>query len=45
MTYLMLLGRQAMEGRIIVDPEFDYMLEHEFPEDDQDSDLEDSEEE
>ena len=26
MTYLMLLGRQAMNGHIIVDPEFDYLL-------------------
>ncbi len=26
MTYLMLLGREAMVGRIIVDPEFDYLL-------------------
>ena len=27
MTYLMLLGREAMAGRLIVDPEFDYLLE------------------
>jgi hypothetical protein len=26
MTYMMLMGREAMEGRIIVDPEFDYLL-------------------
>lgn len=26
MTYLMLLGREAMNGRLIVDPEFDYLL-------------------
>lgn len=26
MSYLMLLGRQAMSGHIIVDPEFDYLL-------------------
>lgn len=26
MTYLMLLGREAMNGRFIVDPEFDYLL-------------------
>ncbi|AXR07814.1 ATP-dependent zinc protease family protein [Salinimonas sediminis] len=26
MTYLMLLGREAMAGRLIVDPEHDYML-------------------
>ncbi len=26
MTYLMLLGREAMSGRLIVDPEFDYLL-------------------
>lgn len=26
MTYLMLLGRQAMVGRIIVDPEFTYLV-------------------
>lgn len=26
MTYLMLLGREAMQGRFIVDPEFDYLL-------------------
>lgn len=26
MTYLMLLGREAMAGRLIVDPEFDYLL-------------------
>lgn len=26
MSYLMLLGRQAMSGHITVDPEYDYML-------------------
>lgn len=26
MSYLMLLGRQAMKGRLIVDPEFEYLL-------------------
>jgi hypothetical protein len=26
MTYLMLLGREAMAGRLIVDPEHEYML-------------------
>lgn len=26
MTYLMLLGREAMNGRFIVDPEFEYLL-------------------
>lgn len=26
MTYLMLLGREAMNGRLIVDPEFEYLL-------------------
>lgn len=26
MTYLMLLGRQAMSGKLIVDPEFEYLL-------------------
>ncbi len=33
MTYLMLLGREAMAGRIIVDPEFDYLLNSELSED------------
>ncbi len=26
MSYLMLIGRQAMKGRMLVDPEFEYML-------------------
>lgn len=26
MTYMMLMGREAMEGKIIVDPEFEYLL-------------------
>lgn len=44
MTYLMLMGREAMEGRIIVDPEFEYLLSQD---DDEDADefLSDSEEE
>lgn len=36
MTYLMLMGREAMEGRIIVDPEFEYLLSYDdFDEDDE----------
>ena len=35
MTYLMLMGREAMEGRVLVDPEFEYMLSHDdFDEED-----------
>jgi len=26
MSYLMLIGRQAMQGRMMVDPEYDYLL-------------------
>lgn len=33
MTYLMLLGRQAMKGRLIVDPELKYILNPEFADD------------
>ena len=43
MTYMMLLGREAMKGRVLVDPEFEYMLgEEEFEEE---AVSEDSEEE
>lgn len=35
MTYMMLMGREAMEGKVIVDPEFDYLLnDDDFAEDD-----------
>jgi len=27
MTYMMLMGREAMEGKVIVDPEFEYLLD------------------
>lgn len=27
MTYLMLLGREAMQGRLLVDPEFEFILD------------------
>ncbi|NVJ59713.1 MAG: ATP-dependent zinc protease [Gammaproteobacteria bacterium] len=33
MTYLMLLGRQAMKGRLLVDPEMKYLLNPEFSND------------
>ncbi len=33
MTYLMLLGREAMAGKIIIDPEFDYLLDSEVSDD------------
>ena len=36
MTYLMLLGREAMEGRLVVDPEFEYMLSADDIEEDED---------
>ena len=28
MTYLMLIGRQAMNGKVMVDPEYEYLLGH-----------------
>ena len=32
MTYLMLLGREAMQGKLMVDPELEYVLDHDYPE-------------
>ena len=36
MTYMMLLGREAMAGKVVVDPEYDYMLSAEDFEDEDD---------
>lgn len=44
MTYLMLLGREAMKGKVIVDPEFKYLLRMEDP-GDEDKPADDLEEE
>ena len=36
MTYMMLLGREAMEGRVLVDPEFEFLLIMEDLDEDED---------
>jgi len=36
MTYMMLLGREAMEGRVLVDPEFEFLLVMEDFDEDED---------